>query len=67
MEWVRWGKEEGDSGYGVFGALSETPETEWSRLLLTYARTDDFESLPKKEMRFDYLWRSEELKGQEEF
>ena len=28
-------KEEGDCGYGAFGALTETPEAEWSRLLLT--------------------------------
>ena len=28
-------KEEGDSGYGVFAALTQTAETEWSRLLLT--------------------------------
>ena len=29
---VRWGKEEGGCGYGVFAALTETAETEWSRL-----------------------------------
>ena len=28
-------KEEGAYGYGVFAALSETAETEWSKLLLT--------------------------------
>ena len=32
---VRFWKEEGDCGYGVFGAFTQTPETEWSRLLLT--------------------------------
>ncbi len=32
---VLFGKEEGDHGFGVFPALTETGETEWSELLLT--------------------------------
>ena len=36
-KWVRFGKEEGDCGDGVFAALAQTAETEWSRLLLTLA------------------------------
>ena len=36
-------KEEGDCGYGVFAALTQTAETEWSRLLLTLAPMRGFE------------------------
>ena len=31
-------KEEGAFGYGVFAALTQTAETEWKRLLLTWRK-----------------------------
>lgn len=34
-ERARIGEEEGRGGYAVFAALTETAETEWSRVLLT--------------------------------
>ena len=48
---VRFGEEEGACGYGVFAALTETAETEWSPLLLTRTRSGGRDALPKRRGR----------------